>query len=101
MGAHVGRLGVEVVDGVAVYVAGAQYSVHKLKEHFGKNLWWPVVVSNKKGNYPLTGCPCKGQPGHEPDGHMHVVDKEKKADFIRRAGDFRLHRGDMGFREGT
>ena len=103
VGVHVERLGVEVVDGVAVYVAGAQYSVHKLKEHLGKNLCWLVVVSNKKGNYALTVCPCKGQAGHEPDGHnvMHQVDKDKKAGFTRNAGAFRLRKGDMGCWEGT
>ena len=99
MGEHMERLNVEVVDGVLVYVAGAQYSVHRLKEHFGKNLCWPVVVSNKRGNYPLTVCPCKGQPGHEPGGHMHVVDKAKKAEFIKRNTEFRLQKGEMGFRE--
>ena len=71
VGIHAEHLGIEVVDGVAVYVAESQYSVPKLKELFGKDLCWPVVVSNKRSNHPLGVCPCKGQPGHEPAGHMH------------------------------
>ena len=51
IGIHVERLGVEVVKGVACYVAGSQYSVPRLKEHFGKDLCWPVAVSNKRGTY--------------------------------------------------
>ena len=98
---HVERLGVEVLDGVAVYVAGGQYSVHKLKEHFGKNLCWPVAVSNKRGNYALTVCPCKGQAGHEPDGLLHQIDKDKKGYLMKNSGSFRLRKGGMGFREGT
>ena len=101
VGEHVERLNVEVVDGVAVYVAGAHYSVYRLKEHFGKNLCWPVVVSNKRGNYALTVCPCKGQPGHEPGGHMHMIGRSKKAEFIRRVAEFRLQKGEMGFRKKT
>ena len=38
VGIHVERLNVEVLDGVAVYVAGSQYSIPHLKEHFGKDL---------------------------------------------------------------
>ena len=48
VGIHVERLNVGVVDGVSVYVAGSQYSIPRLKEHFGKDLCWPVVVSNKR-----------------------------------------------------
>ena len=99
VGMHVERLGVEVVDGVAMYLSASQYSVPKLQEHFGGNFCWPVVVSNKRGSYPLTMCPCKGQLGHEPDGHMHLIDKHKKASFLRLANTFRLCQGDTGFRD--
>ena len=99
VGIHAERLGVEVVDEVAVYLSASQYSVPKLQEHFGGNFCWPVVVSNKRGSDPLTMCPCKGQPGHEPDGHMHLIDKHKKASFLRLANTFRLRQGDTGFRD--
>ena len=98
VGMHAERLGVEVVDGVAVYLSASQYSVPKLQEHFGGNFCWPVVVSNKRASYPLTMCPCKGQPGHEPGGHMHLFDKHKKSFFLRSANAFRLRQGDTGFR---
>ena len=101
VGQHVDHLGVEVLDGVAVYVAGAQYSMPRLKEHFGKDLCWPVAVSNKRGNYALTVCPCKGQAGHEAGGPLHQIDKEKKGYFIKHSGSFRLRKGDAGFREGS
>ena len=78
IGVHAERLGVEVVEGVACYVAGSQYSVPRLKEHFGKDLCWPVAVSNKRGTYALTVCPCKGKPGHEVAGVLHQVDNAKK-----------------------
>jgi hypothetical protein len=98
VGIHVERLNVEVVEGVGVYVAGAQYSIPRLKEHFGKDLCWPVVVSNKRA-FSVTCCPYKGKPGHEFDGHMHQVDRDKKGDFIKTTRHFRLRRGDTGFRE--
>ena len=82
VGIHVERLNVEVVDGVGVYVTGSQYSIPRLKEHFGKDLCWPVVVSNKR-SVAVTCCPCKGQPGHEVEGHMHQIDRDKKGDFIK------------------
>ena len=98
VGIHVERLNVEVVDGVGVYVAGSQYSIPRLKEHFGKDLCWPVMVSNKRG-FAVTCCPCKGQPGHEAEGYMHQVDRDKKGDFIKTTRHFRLKRGEAGFRE--
>ena len=71
IGVHVERLGVEVVEGVACYVAGSQYSVPRLKAHFGTDLCWLVAVSNKRGTFALTVCPCKGMPGHEVKGTLH------------------------------
>ena len=60
IGIHVERLNVEVVDGVACYVAGSQYSIPRLKEHFGKDLCWPVAVSNKRGHLCPHRVPLKG-----------------------------------------
>ena len=71
IGVHVKRLGVGVKEGVACYVAGSQYSVPRLKAHFGTDLCWPVAVSNKRGTFALTVCPCKGMPGHEVKGTLH------------------------------
>ena len=101
IGIHVERLNVEVVDGVACYVAGSQYSVPRLKEHFGKDLCWPVAVSNKRGSYALTVCPCKGKPGHEKDGAKHQIDSAKKGTFITNSRQFRLKLGDAGYRKSS
>ena len=86
------------MDGIAVYVAGSQYSIPRLREHFSKDLCWPVAVSNKRG-FAVTVCHCKGQPGHEADGHMHQIDRDKKGDFIKYSRRFRLQKGEAGFRE--
>ena len=101
IGVHAERLGVEVVEGVACYVAGSQYSVPRLREHFGKDLCWPVAVSNKRGTYALTVCPCKGKPGHEVAGVLHQVDNAKKGTFITTSKHFRLKLGEVGFRKST
>ena len=101
IGIHVERLNVEVVDGVACYVAGSQYSVPRLKEHFEKDLCWPVAVSNKRGSYALTVCPCKGKPGHEKDGAMHRIDSAKKGAFITNSRHFRLKLGEAGYRKSS
>ena len=89
----------EVAEGVACYIADAQYSVPRLKTHFGKDLCWPVAVTNKRGKFALTVCPCKGQPGHEPDGALHQVDAAKKADMQKRVSAFKLKPGEPGFRK--
>ena len=99
IGIHVERLGVEVVDGVACYVAGSQYSVPRIKEHFGKDLCWPLAVSNKRGTYALTVCPCKGKPGHDVKGALHQVDPVKKGEFFTTCKHFRLKLGDVGYRK--
>ena len=101
IGIHVERLGVEVVEGVACYVAGSQYSVPRLREHFSKDLCWHVAVSNKRGTYALTVCPCKGKPGHEVRGTLHQVDAELKGEFFSTSKHFRLKLGEVGYREST
>ena len=101
MGIHVERLGVEVVEGVACYVAGSQYSVPRLKEHFGTDLRWHVAVSNKRGTYVLTVCPCTGKPWHEIKGTLHQVDSGKKGEFFANSRHFRLKLGELGYRKST
>ena len=93
IGLHVERLGVEVLDGVACYVAGSQYSIPRLKEHYGKDLCWHVAVPNKRGTNGLTVCPCKGS--------LHQVDGDKKGAFITNTKHFRLKPGESGYRKST
>ena len=101
IGSNVDRLKVEVVDGVAVYVANAQYSIPRLREHYGKDLCWPPAVSNKQGEWVFSLCPCKGKPGHEPDGVLHQIDPVKKKEFHANIRHFRLSPGEPGYREPT
>ena len=98
IGTSVERLKVEVEEGVGVYISNAQYSIPRLKEHYGKELCWPVAVTNKKWPFSLSVCPCKGKPGHEVDGVLHQIDMEKKGEFHKNSKSFRLREGEPGFR---
>ena len=84
---------------LATWLGHSKYSIPRLKEHVGKDLCWPVVVSNKTGTYALTVCPCKGKPGHDVKGALHQVDPVKKGEFFTTCKHFRLKLGDVGYRK--
>ena len=81
--------------GEYVKIAGAKYSLAKLRAHFKVEMCWPMLVTIKLD--PRVVCPSWNKPGHKDGSQLHnEVTDARRAYFKAHEADFRFEKAPTG-----